>query len=88
MERAVASDPVSPLAYIEPGKVLLWARQFEALRRPKPMLYLERAVGALLSPFSMIHRIQPLVKGGGGKFAASSLRLLAVVVASQNSLER
>jgi serine/threonine-protein kinase len=29
MERAVESDPVSPLAYIELGRVLLWARQFE-----------------------------------------------------------
>jgi serine/threonine-protein kinase len=29
MERAVESDPVSPLAYIELGKVLLWARQFD-----------------------------------------------------------
>jgi adenylate cyclase len=29
MERAVESDPLSPLAYIELGKVLLWARQFD-----------------------------------------------------------
>jgi len=29
MERAVESDPVSPLAYIELGKVLLWARHFD-----------------------------------------------------------
>ena len=29
MQEAVVSDPVSPLAYIELGKVLLWARQFD-----------------------------------------------------------
>ncbi len=29
MERAVESDPLSPLAYIEFGKVLLWAHQFD-----------------------------------------------------------
>jgi TolB-like protein/Tfp pilus assembly protein PilF len=29
MERAVESDPVSPLAIIELGKVLLWSRQFD-----------------------------------------------------------
>jgi TolB-like protein len=29
MELAVESDPVSPLAYIELGKVLLWSRQFD-----------------------------------------------------------
>jgi TolB-like protein len=33
MQSAVELDPVSPLAYIELGKVLLWARQFEAARR-------------------------------------------------------
>jgi serine/threonine-protein kinase len=32
MERAVESDPVSPLAYVELGRVLLWARQFERAR--------------------------------------------------------
>ena len=32
MERAVESDPVSPLAYIELGKVLLWARHFDRAR--------------------------------------------------------
>lgn len=32
MRPAIASDPVSPLAYIELGKVLLWARQFERAR--------------------------------------------------------
>jgi serine/threonine-protein kinase len=32
MERAVESDPVSPLAYIELGKVLLWARDFDRAR--------------------------------------------------------
>jgi TolB-like protein/Flp pilus assembly protein TadD len=32
MERAVESDPVSPLAYIELGKVLLWARRFDRAR--------------------------------------------------------
>jgi len=32
MERVVESDPVSPLAYIELGKVLLWKREFDRAR--------------------------------------------------------
>lgn len=32
MERVVESDPVSPLAYINLGKVLLWRRQFDRAR--------------------------------------------------------
>jgi serine/threonine-protein kinase len=32
MERAVESDPVSPFAFIELGRVLLWARQFDRAR--------------------------------------------------------
>ena len=32
MRRAVESDPVSSLAYIELGKVLLWSRQFDQAR--------------------------------------------------------
>jgi tetratricopeptide (TPR) repeat protein len=29
MRRAVASDPVSPVAHVELGRVLLWAREFD-----------------------------------------------------------